>query len=117
MRAKADFSCNDKWTKFPLKLFESQVNNFRNRVTKQIKATGTVRAEAEPEQKAKSDKNLFKLTDTESYILEALGKDTLKGPVLLKKAGYDNSSHYRNILSNLVKRKILERNGKGYYAV
>jgi hypothetical protein len=57
------------------------------------------------------------LTDTESFILEALGSDTLKGPELLKKAGYDNSSHYRSILSNLVKRKILDRNSKGYYAL
>ena len=57
------------------------------------------------------------LTDTESFILEALGSDTLRGPELLKKAGYDNSSHYRTILSNLVKRKILGRNSKGYYAL
>jgi len=57
------------------------------------------------------------LTDTESYIIEALGNETLKGPDLLKKAGYGNSSHYRQILSNLVKRKILGRNASGYYAI
>ncbi len=58
-----------------------------------------------------------KLTDTESNILEALDKETLSGPKLLKKAGYDNSSHYRQILSNLIKRKILGRNSNGYYVI
>ncbi|MHC4132473.1 MAG: hypothetical protein ACYSSP_10595 [Planctomycetota bacterium] len=58
-----------------------------------------------------------KLTDTESNMLEALGSDTLKGPELLKKAGYDNSSHYRAILSNLVKRYIIGRNQNGYFAL
>ncbi|MHC4498367.1 MAG: hypothetical protein ACYS21_04540 [Planctomycetota bacterium] len=56
------------------------------------------------------------LTDTESNIVEALGTDTLHAPELLKIAGYDNSSHYRSILSNLVKREILGKNDKGYYA-
>jgi hypothetical protein len=56
------------------------------------------------------------LTDTEGYILEALGSDALHASELLKKAGYDNSSHYRNILSNLVKREILGKNENGYYA-
>lgn len=57
------------------------------------------------------------LTDTESNILEALRNDTLRGAELLKKAGYDNSSHYRTILSNLVKRTILGRNSNGYYTI
>jgi hypothetical protein len=56
-----------------------------------------------------------RFTDTEENILEALGSNTLHGPDLLKRAGYDNSSHYRSILSNLVKRKILDRNSQGYY--
>ena len=60
-------------------------------------------------------KMVSKLTDTEENILEALGSDTLRAPVLLKRAGYDNSSHYRQILSNLIKRKILGRNEHGYY--
>ena len=54
--------------------------------------------------------------DEEKYILEALGSDTLHGPELFNKAGYDNSSHYRGIVSNLVKRKILGKNEQGYYA-
>jgi hypothetical protein len=54
------------------------------------------------------------LTDTEEYILEALGGDTLRGAELLKRAGYDNSSHYRQILSNLRKRGIICRDIKGY---
>ncbi|MHC4478879.1 MAG: hypothetical protein ACYTEL_24890 [Planctomycetota bacterium] len=57
-----------------------------------------------------------KLTDTESNILEALGGDALHGPELLSEAGYGNSSHYRAILSNLVKREILGKNERGYYA-
>jgi hypothetical protein len=54
------------------------------------------------------------LTDTEENILEALGSDTLRGAELLKRAGYDNSSHYRQILSNLRKRGIIDRDIKGY---
>jgi|GEM_PF-5831480 len=58
----------------------------------------------------------YELTDTENNILEGLSDKTLKATDLLKKAGYDNSSHYRQILSNLVKRRIIGRNTKGYYA-
>ena len=68
-------------------------------------------------QEVKLHKKPAELTDTESNILEALDNNTLKGPVLLKRAGYDYSSHYRSILSNLVKRRILDRNVNGYYAV
>jgi hypothetical protein len=57
------------------------------------------------------------LTDTESIIIEALGPNVLRGPELLKEAGYDNSSHYRSILSNLVKRNVIGRNSGGYYAL
>lgn len=63
---------------------------------------------------AKQEKQV-ELTDTEQNILEALGNDTLRGTELFKRAGYDNSSHYRTILSNLVKREILGRNQDGYY--
>jgi len=55
------------------------------------------------------------LTDTEQDIIEALGDKTMKGQELLKNAGYDYSSHYKTILSNLVKRGILENiHNKGY---
>ncbi|MBU1259862.1 MAG: hypothetical protein KKE31_08590 [Planctomycetes bacterium] len=55
------------------------------------------------------------LTDTERNIIEALGDKTMKGQELLKNAGYDYSSHYKTILSNLVKRGILENiHNKGY---
>lgn len=55
------------------------------------------------------------LTYTETNILEALGDETLRGKELLKLAGYDYSSHYRQILSNLKKRGILASNDDGYY--
>jgi hypothetical protein len=55
------------------------------------------------------------LTDTEGIILEALGTCVLKGAELLKLGGYDYSSHYRQILSNLTKRQILGRSIRGYY--
>ncbi len=71
---------------------------------------------AETEHENGADIKPSQLTDTENNILEALGKDTLRGPELLKKTGYDYSSHYRSILSNLVKRQILGRNSNGYYA-
>ena len=54
------------------------------------------------------------LTDTEENILTALGKETLKGQDLLKRAGYDYSSHYRQILSNLCKLGVLRRSVQGY---
>jgi len=54
------------------------------------------------------------LTDTEKNILEALGHKTMKGAELLKKAGYENNSHFRQILSNLKKRDILSHSSKGY---
>ncbi len=60
--------------------------------------------------KAKDD-----LTDTERNIIQSLGESILKGQELLKKAGYDYSSHYKTILSNLCKREILENiHKKGY---
>ncbi len=54
------------------------------------------------------------LTDTERNLLEALGGKTLRGEELLNTAGYDYSSHGRNILSNLVKREILDPTRYGY---
>lgn len=58
----------------------------------------------------------IELTVTERNILEALGRKTMRGPELLSMAGYDNSSHYRTILSNLVKRGILRKKQNGYSA-
>lgn len=60
-------------------------------------------------------KNKVQLTDTEQNILDALGDKHLIGPALLKKAGYDYSSHYRAILSQLVKRGILGNDHSGYF--
>ena len=54
-------------------------------------------------------------TDTEENILEALGNEHMTGPALLRKAGYDYSSHYRQILSNLRKRGILGHDETGYF--
>jgi hypothetical protein len=64
-------------------------------------------------QAARGGKTRF--TDTEENIVEALGNEHMTGPVLLKKAGYDYSSHYRQILSNLVKRGILGNDDTGYF--
>ncbi|UCG48504.1 MAG: hypothetical protein JSU94_01770 [Phycisphaerales bacterium] len=67
------------------------------------------------------DEDELDLTDTEANILEALDKIQREknGPVvgvrILSVAGYDNSSHYRQILSNLKKRGILGHDGNGYY--
>ena len=67
------------------------------------------------QQLARKETWVCRLTDTENNILEALGDETLTGAQLLGKAGYDNSSHYRMTLSNLVKRGILGRNPGGYF--
>ena len=50
-------------------------------------------------------------------ILKALGNAHMTGPKLLEKAGYDYSSHYRGILSNLVKRGLLGNDHTGYYRI
>jgi len=57
------------------------------------------------------------LTTTEEMILEALGSQVLQARQLLRIAGYDNSSHYRAILSNLCKRGILVNSREGYRLV
>lgn len=55
------------------------------------------------------------LSFSESTILEALGDDTLTAPKLAGVAGYTNNSGFRNKLSQLVKRGILENvPGRGY---
>ena len=77
------------------------------------KEAGKTKLEMNPEG-AKPKIGDDELTDTESNIVEALGDAVLTGPELLKKAGYDYSSHYRTILSNLVKRRILRKTGHGY---
>lgn len=66
------------------------------------------------DRKPSKQRREVQLTDTEQNILQALGDAHMTGPVLLKKAGYDNSSHYRQILSNLRKRDILDHDGMGY---
>jgi len=60
-----------------------------------------------PAQESNHENKEAKLTDTEQNILEVLGNNTLKGEELLGEVGYDYSSHYKTILSNLVKRGIL----------
>ncbi|MCF7956446.1 MAG: hypothetical protein K9M75_11640, partial [Phycisphaerae bacterium] len=70
--------------------------------------TETVRTSSTPPDK-------HELTDTERNILDALNDKTIRGRNLLKKAGYDYSSHYRGTLSNLIKRGILANHGKGYF--
>lgn len=70
--------------------------------------------DSQPQQLDSPNTENLDLTDTEKIILEALGDETLTGPRLLSKAGYDNSSHYRTTLSNLKKRAILSHDGKGY---
>jgi hypothetical protein len=63
--------------------------------------------------KAISLQNRVNFTDTEENILEALGNGTMKAKALLAKAGYDESSHYRGILSGLVKRGVfIKQKGK-----
>jgi len=92
--------------------------DFENRLRQHISFERAVQGIFEEgiSEKAK-ELNSSNLTDTESNILEALANKAMKGPELLKQAGYENSSHYRQILSNLVKREILGRGPKGYYAI
>lgn len=60
----------------------------------------------------KADKSL---TDSENIILEALGDKTLTGAKLATAAGFPNNSQFRNRLSQLVKRGLLENPArKGY---
>lgn len=55
------------------------------------------------------------LTDTEKNIIEALGDKHMRGPQLLKRAGYEYSGSFRGILSQLVKRGILKHDKTGYF--
>lgn len=57
------------------------------------------------------------LTDTEKNLLQTLGTETLKGKLLIEKAGYDYEGTYRGILSNLKKRGILGHNQNGYFRI
>jgi hypothetical protein len=90
---------------------EKELDKFENDAKEVIQ-----KIEAKTKEYYDSKKKKTKLTDTESCILESLGQDSLNGRELLKKTGYDNSSHYRQILSNLVKRNVLGKNVKGYFA-
>ena len=74
-----------------------------------------VRIEAFLRRQGQAGVDKIRLTDTEKNILEALGREHMTGPVLLKKAGYDYSSHYRQILSYLVKQGILGNDQTGYF--
>jgi hypothetical protein len=57
------------------------------------------------------------LTSRERTILEAIGSKTLQAKPLAKAAGYSNNSHFRDTLSNLVKRSHLKKcpEGSGYF--
>jgi hypothetical protein len=69
----------------------------------------------QPSETTGASKSEAQFTDTEENILEALDNKHMTGLVLLKAAGYDYSSHYRGILSNLVKRGILGNDQTGYF--
>lgn len=56
-----------------------------------------------------------KFTDTEENILEALGRDTMIGEKLAKKAGYPYNSNFKSTLSSLRKRGILGNKSPGYF--
>lgn len=55
------------------------------------------------------------LTDTESNIIEALGKQTIIGEVLAVKAGYPYNSNFKATLSALRKRGIIGNKSPGYF--
>lgn len=56
------------------------------------------------------------LTERESNVIQALGSATMTAEKLSKAAGYPNNSSFRELLSQMVKRKILgKRDGGGYY--
>lgn len=55
------------------------------------------------------------LTATEINILEALGRNTLIGEELAKKAGYPYNSNFKGTLSSLRKRGILGNKSPGYF--
>lgn len=52
--------------------------------------------------------NVPKLTDKENTVLQAVGNATLSGPELAKRAGFNCNSGFRNFLSGLIKRGLLE---------
>lgn len=55
------------------------------------------------------------LTDTEEFILEALGTKTMKAASIAKVAKLKHNSHMKTTLSNLVKRGVLEKGPNGYF--
>jgi hypothetical protein len=55
------------------------------------------------------------LNETEANILEALGDKTMKGEELAPLAGYLYNGHFKQVLSNLVRRRILYNKHPGYY--
>jgi hypothetical protein len=60
-------------------------------------------------------KHVAILNDTDKNILEALGKDTMKGELLAGKAGYPYNSNFKSTLSSLKKRHLLDNHGRGYF--
>lgn len=70
-----------------------------------------------PEDLQKYKKNKpteIKLNECEKNILVALGKDSLKGEELAKKAGYPYDSTFRQTLSSLRRFGILDNDSNGY---
>jgi hypothetical protein len=59
-------------------------------------------------------KKMLPLNEAEQNIIEALGKATLTGEEIGKKAGYPYNSNFKTTLSNLRKRGILENKAPGY---
>jgi len=59
--------------------------------------------------------NLVKLNDTEKKLVHTLGDDTLTGQELAKRANYPFNSNIKQTLSSLVKRRVLDNKGSGYY--
>jgi len=84
---------------------EEDVDEFLNEFSRKQ------RRAAQPQQRQTAD---TKLTESESYILEALGEGKLKGEQLAKKAGYPFNSNFKNTLSSLVKRGLLVNDRPGY---
>lgn len=55
-----------------------------------------------------------RLTDREADIIEAIGDEMLTGERVAKLAGYKYDGHFKNILSSLVKRNIIDNCRPGY---
>ena len=56
-----------------------------------------------------------KLSDAEEIIIEALGRETMTGEVVAKKAGYPFNSNFKSTLSSMRKRGLLGNASPGYF--